>query len=176
MEERERERVQAAPGGRPSPSAAQARRLVALARERGAEAVPALRAFLRHRDPWVRLHAVQGLATIDDADARAGLIGALHDDNFGVHQAAARALAGAGRTATVAVLEALVRDQPSTGFLHGAAHVLKHARLTPEDRAAVAPVVDAFRQTAVPEPASSMVAGLLLQGWVLRRRRARLLA
>ena len=126
----------------------QAQRLVHLAQERGEEAIPLLANALEHADPWIRLHAVQGLATIDHATARAGLVTALHDDNFGVHWAAARALATAGRPGALAVLQALVHDQPSTGFLHGAGYVLHHVRLSAEERQSVQPVVDALHRPA----------------------------
>ncbi|MGH2587556.1 MAG: HEAT repeat domain-containing protein [Dehalococcoidia bacterium] len=127
---------------------AAAQRLVRMAAERGSEAVPTLRAALEHPDPWMRLHAVEGLAAIDDVEARAGLAVALHDSNFGVHWSASRALAGAGAAGVSAVLRALLHDEPSTGFLHGAAYVLHHAHLASEQRLAVIPVMEALRRPA----------------------------
>jgi hypothetical protein len=135
-------------GSRSDVPEAPAQRLVRMAAERGPAAVPDLRGALGHPDPWVRQHAVGGLAVIDDAAARAGLTTALHDSNFGVHWSASRALAGAGEVGAAAVLRALLHDEPSTGFLHGAAYVLHHARLTPEQRSAVAPVLEALHRPA----------------------------
>jgi HEAT repeat protein len=129
-------------------SAALAHRLAHLPDEMGVSAVGELRATLSHPEPWVRLHAVEGLARIDADDARMGLVTALHDESFGVHWEAARALASAGRAGVVTVLRALLRDTPSTGFLHGATLVLRHARLTPDEQAAVAPVREALQRPA----------------------------
>jgi HEAT repeat protein len=126
----------------------QAQRLVHLAWERGEEAIPLLVNALEHADPWVRLHAAQGLAAIDHPAARAGLVTALHDDNFGVHWAAARALAAAARSGALSVLQALVHDLPSTGFLHGAAYVLHHVQLSAQERQTVQPVADALHRPA----------------------------
>ena len=125
-----------------------ARRLAHLSETDGVGAVPELRRALDHPDPWVRMHAAQGLASIDHATARAALATALHDDSFGVHMEAARMLAAAGQNGAVAVLVELLRGTPSTSFLHGAAYVLRHARLTPEARAAIAPVLDALHRPA----------------------------
>lgn len=123
-------------------------RIAALPEQLGAAAVPVLRAALNHLDPSVRLAAVGALGRLDHADARAALATALHDDSFGVDWAAARALAAAGRPGVVAVLEALVRDTPSAVFLHGVEYVLRHAVLADEDRATIAPVLDALRRPA----------------------------
>lgn len=125
-----------------------AQQLVNLARQQGADAIPELRLALQHPDPWMRLHAVQGLCTIDHPSARAGLVAALHDPSFGVGWEAAHALTRAGRAGVVAVLGALLHDTPSNVFLHGVEHVLHHATLTPEDRETIAPVLDALHQPA----------------------------
>ncbi len=62
-----------------------AERLVHLPDQLGTAAVVPLRAALTHLSPWVRRHAVAALARIDDDEARAALVIALHDDSFGVH-------------------------------------------------------------------------------------------
>lgn len=129
-------------------SDALARHLAHLPERMGAAAIPELRAALAHPEPWVRLHAVEGLARIDHDEGRAALATALHDESFGVHWEAGRALATASRPGVVAVLRALVRDTPSTGFLHGAAFVLRHARLSDTDRALIAPVIEALQRPA----------------------------
>lgn len=129
-------------------------RLAHLPRDRGAAAIPELRAALEHPDAWIRLHAVQGLSALDGPEAHLALARALHDSSFGVHWTAARALADAGRPGVIAVLQSLVHDRPSTGFLHGAAHVLSHATLTPAERNAVAPVVEAIHRPAADLEAS----------------------
>ena len=138
------------PATTPGPQApaheALAQRLVHLPDQMGADAIPELRRALDHPDPWVRLHAVEGLACINHPDAHVTLARALHDDSFGVHWEASRVLAGAGRTGVEAVLRALLHETPTTGFLHGAAYVLRHARLTPEEQAVVAPVLDTLRR------------------------------
>jgi HEAT repeat protein len=139
---------QAEPLTRIEPLEALTLRLVHLPDTLGVGAIPELCAVLDHPDPWVRLHAVEGLARIDHADARAGLVAALHDASFGVHWAAGRALAAGGRAGCVAVLQALVHDTPSTALLHGVAYVLHHAGVTPEEGAAVAPVLEALRHPA----------------------------
>ena len=140
------------PATTPGPQApaheALAQRLVHLPDQMGADAIPELRRALDHPDPWVRLHAVEGLACINHPDAHVTLARALHDDSFGVHWEASRVLAGAGRTGVEAVLRALLHETPTTGFLHGAAYVLRHARLTPAEQEAVAPVCDALRRPA----------------------------
>ncbi len=148
------ERSSASPAGRSAvPEEAQwhvelARRLVHLPDQVGTAAVAPLRAALTHLSPWVRRHAVAALARIDDDAARAALVTALHDDSFGVHWSAAQALAAHGRRGVVAVLRAMLHDVPSTSFLHAAAHVLGHAELSAEERAAVAPILDALRHPA----------------------------
>jgi len=129
-------------------SEALAHRLAHLPDQLGVAAAVELRLALDHPEPWVRLHAVEGLARINSDDARMGLVTALHDDSFGVHWEAARALAAAGRIGVVAVLRALLHDAPSTGFLHGAAFVLRHAPLTPDEQAMVLPVREALRRPA----------------------------
>jgi HEAT repeat protein len=129
-------------------SDALARHLAHLPRSAGAGAVPELRGALAHPEPWVRLHAVEGLAGIDTDEGRAALVQALHDPSFGVHWEAGRALCAAGRHGVIAVLRALVRDAPSTGFLHGAAFVLRHAHLTQPEREAVMPVIQALQRPA----------------------------
>jgi hypothetical protein len=123
-----------------------ARRLAHLSETRGTDAIPELRTALSHPDPWVRMHVIEGLASIDHADARAALAMALHDESFGVHMEAARTLAACGRPGVEAVLQELVRGTPTTSSLHGSAYVLRHARLTPEARTTVAPVVEALRR------------------------------
>ena len=129
-------------GHRPQSAAreALAQHLVHLPLERGVDAIPMLREALGHPDPWIRVHAVEGLSAINHPDACAALTAALHDSNFGVHQTAARALVAAGRMGVLAVLRALVHDRPSTGFLHGADYVLHHARLTADEHEAIASV------------------------------------
>jgi HEAT repeat protein len=129
-------------------------RLAHLPQERGTAAIPELSAALGHPDAWIRLHAVQGLSALDAPDAHAALARALHDSSFGVHWIAARTLADAGRPGVVAVLRALVHDRPSTGFLHGAAHVLAHAPLTAAERSTVAPVLEAIHRPAADLEAS----------------------
>jgi hypothetical protein len=114
----------------------------------GNAALPELLEGLRHHDPWVRLHAVEGLARLSEPEARAGLATALHDPSFGVHWAASRALAAAGCWGVVAALRALLHDTPSTVLLHGVAYVVHHAALAPEERAAVTPVQDALHRPA----------------------------
>jgi HEAT repeat protein len=126
--------------------------------ERAASTVPAgppstepdaeLRHALGHDDPWVRLHAVSSLARRTSDAALTGLVFALHDESFGVHWAAATALAAHGRTGVVMVLRAMLHDEPTTGFLHGAARVLHHATLSEAERQAVAPVLDALHRPA----------------------------
>ena len=133
---------------RAQPHAALGRRLIRLPDELGTAAIPVLRAALRHPDPWVRLHAVHALARIDHPDAHAALVETLHDEAFGVHWGAAEALAHKGEIGVLAVLRALQHDTPGAGFLHGATHVLRHAALTPEQRLAVAPVLDALLRPA----------------------------
>jgi len=91
---------------------------------------------------------VIGLGRLDDEEARAGLVKALHDDSFGVHWAAANALSAQGTAGATAVLRAMLHDIPATGFLHGAAHILRHATLTTEGREAVKPVLDALHRPA----------------------------
>jgi HEAT repeat protein len=127
-------------------SVALARRLAHLSETRGAAAVPELRGALTHADPWVRAHAIEGLAGIDDDAARAALAEALHDDSFGVHWEAGRFLAAAGQAGVVAVLRALLHGTPSTSFLHGAAYVLHHAAVPAAVRATLAPVLDTLRR------------------------------
>src|SRR5262245_45826360 len=105
-------------------SATLARRLAHLSETRGTDALPGLRHALDHPDPWVRMRAVEGLATIDHIDARAALAAALHDESFGVHMEAARTLAARGRPGVEAVLQEMVRGTPTTSSLHGAAYVL----------------------------------------------------
>lgn len=140
--------VAASAATRAEPHAGLAGRLAHLPDERGPAALPVLRAALQHPDPWVRVHAIGALAGLGDADACAALTTALHDDSFGVHWTAARALAAAGRPGVEAVLRALLHDTPAIGFLHGAMHVLRHAALLPEERVAVAPVLDALHRPA----------------------------
>lgn len=125
-----------------------AERMVHLPDRLGTAAVVPLRAALTHLSPWVRQHAVAALARIDDDAARAALVTALHDDSFGVHWSAAQALAAQRRQGVVAVLRAMLHDVPSPGFLHAAAHVLGHAALSAEERAAVAPILAALRHPA----------------------------
>jgi hypothetical protein len=112
------------------------------------DVVAELRAALRHTDPWVRLHAVSSLARRTSDEALSGLVQALHDESFGVHWAAANALATHGRAGVVAVLGAMLHDEPTTGFLHGAARVLQHASLTEHERQVIAPVLDALHRPA----------------------------
>lgn len=140
----------APPSRRPQSTASEAiaHRLAHLSETQGTDAVPELRQALDHADPWLRMHAVEGLSTIVHADARAALALALHDESFGVHMEAARVLAAAGQEGVVAVLLELLHGTPSTSFLHGAAYVLRHARLTPEARAAVAPLLDTLGRPA----------------------------
>jgi HEAT repeat protein len=126
----------------------QAQRLITLARQEGTEALPELRTALRHADPWMRLHAVAGLSLLHDPRAIDLLVGALHDPSFGVDSSAAKALANAGRIGVIAVLRALESDTLTSVFLHGVEHVLHHAHLTPEERSAVAPVLDALHRPA----------------------------
>ena len=142
------EQVVTAQQARTQASEALAHRLAHLPEQLGAAAAGELRAMLNHPEPWVRLHAVEGLARIDADEARMGLVTALHDESFGVHWEAARSLAAAGNAGVVAVLRALLRDTPSTGFLHGATLVLRHARLAPDEQAAVAPVCEALQRPA----------------------------
>jgi HEAT repeat protein len=125
-----------------------AERLVHLPDQLGAAAVAPLRVALTHLSPWVRRHAVAALARIDDDEARAALVTALHDDSFGVHWSAAQALAAQGRRGVVVVLRAMVHDVSSPSFLHAAAHVLGHAALSAEERTAVAPILSALRHPA----------------------------
>ena len=125
-----------------------AARLLHLPDTSGSAAIPELKAGLGHYDPWVRLHAVEGLAKLSDPEAHALLATALHDPSFGVHWAASRALAAAGRSGVVAALRALLHDMPSTVLLHGVAYVLHHAALAAEDRATVRTVEDALRRPA----------------------------
>jgi HEAT repeat protein len=125
-----------------------AARLLHLPDTMGREAIPELVTGLHHQDPWVRLHAAEGLAKVDDPEARAALATALHDPSFGVHWAAGRALAAAGRDGVVAALRALLHDIPSTVLLHGVAYVLRHAALSPAERAAVSPVQEALQRPA----------------------------
>ncbi|MGE0544585.1 MAG: HEAT repeat domain-containing protein [Dehalococcoidia bacterium] len=127
-------------------SASLARRLAHLSETRGTDAIPELRHELSHPDPWVRMHVIEGLASIDHLDARAALAAALHDESFGVHMEAARTLAARGRPGVEAVLQELVRGTPTTSSLHGAAYVLRHARLSPVERSIVAPVAEALRR------------------------------
>jgi hypothetical protein len=94
------------------------------------------------------------LSALDAPEAHAALARALHDSSFGVHWCAARTLADAGRPGVIAVLRALVHDQPSTGFLHGAAHVLGHASLTTAERSAVTLVLQAIHRPAADLEAS----------------------
>lgn len=161
------ERFRALGAGRPSPSAEThwyvelAERLVHLPDQLGVAAVTPLRAALGHLSPWVRRHAVAALAGIDDDEARAALVTALHDDSFGVHWSAAQALAAQGRSGVMAVLRAMVHDVPSPGFLHGAAHVLGHAALSAEERAAVAPILEALRHPAADLEAPVLAAAAL---------------
>lgn len=128
------------------------------------EVVAELRAALLHADPWVRLHAVSSLARRSSPEALAALVLALHDESFGVHWAAANALAAHGRVGVVAVLRAMLHDEPTTGFLHGAARVLHHAPLTDHERQVIAPVLDALHRPAAdleaPVLASVAMAGL----------------
>jgi HEAT repeat protein len=138
-----------------------ARRLVHLPDQVGTAAVAPLRAALTHLSPWVRRHAVAALARIDDDAARAALVSALHDESFGVHWSAAHALAAQGRAGVVAVLRAMLHDVPSTGFLHAAAHVLGHAELSAEERAAVVPILDALRHPAADLEAPVLAAAAL---------------
>ena len=112
------------------------------------DVVAELREALRHANPWVRLHAVSSLARRSSDEALSGLVQALHDESFGVHWAAANALAAHGRAGVVAVLGAMLHDEPTTGFLHGAARVLQHASLTEHERQVVAPVLDALHRPA----------------------------
>ena len=147
--------------GREPPHADLAQRLVHLPDELGAQAVPVLREALQHPDPWVRAHAVAALARIDHADACAALVTAMHDDSFGVHWAAARTLAACGRRAVAEVLRALTHDTPATGFLHGAMHVLRYAALTPREREAVAPVLEAVHHPAADLEAPVLAAAAL---------------
>jgi HEAT repeat protein len=127
-------------------TAALARRLAHLSETQGADAIPELREALDHPDPWVRMHAIEGLASIDDIRARDALVFALHDESFGVHMEAARTLAAYGQPGAEAVLRELLHGTPSTSFLHGADYVLRHARLTSEARATVTPVVEALHR------------------------------
>lgn len=129
-------------------TAALARRLAHLSETQGIDAIPELRQALEHPDPWVRMHAVEGLANIDDVDARAAIAFALHDESFGVHMEAGRTLAAQGQSGVEALLRELLHGMPSTSLLHGAAYVLRHARLSSEARAIVAPVIDALQRPA----------------------------
>jgi HEAT repeat protein len=125
-----------------------AHRLPHLPDELGADALPELRAALRDADPWVRAHAVMGLARVDHDDARTALVEALHDESFGVHWAAAKALTAAGTAGVRAALHGLLSGEPAPRLREGAAHVLRYARLTPEERQAVRPVLEAMRHPA----------------------------
>jgi hypothetical protein len=120
-----------------------------------------LRSALTHADPWVRLHAVTALGRIGGDEARSALVGALHDDSFGVHWAAANALAARGRVGVLAVLHAMVHDEPTTSFLHGATRVLLHAALSVDEREAVAPVLDALHRPAADLEAPVLAAAAL---------------
>ena len=143
------------PMGHTSAQATLAQRLVSLPLERGIDAIPMLREALQHPDPWIRVHAVEGLTELDHPDAHAALTVALHDCDLGVQWTAARSLAAAGRAGVLAALRALLHDQPSSVFLHGVDSVLHHARLTADEHEALAPV-----RAALHHPAADLEAPL----------------